>query len=103
MNLRRKAAAAATLAACCVGTATAGPLVWVSVGEDAYRLLMRAYSRQGNRRQALVLGQTADDRQGMGLLQSGFADGHADAFFAEVEGEHRAHGLRRGRQRRKAG
>ena len=42
MNLRRKAAAAATLAACCVGTATAGPLVWVSVGEDAYRLLRRA-------------------------------------------------------------
>ncbi len=42
MNLRLNAAAAATLAVCCMGTATAGPLVWVSVGEDAYRLLRRA-------------------------------------------------------------
>lgn len=42
MKLRRAAWVASTLATCFVGAAHAGPKVWISVGEDAYRLLRRA-------------------------------------------------------------
>lgn len=42
MNLSRAAWLSSTLATCMVGTASAGPLVWASMGEDAYRLLRRA-------------------------------------------------------------
>lgn len=42
MKLRRAAWVASTLATCFVGAAQAGPKVWISVGEDAYRLLRRA-------------------------------------------------------------
>jgi bacterial leucyl aminopeptidase len=42
MKLRRAAWVTSTLATCLVGVAHAGPKVWVSVGEDAYRLLRRA-------------------------------------------------------------
>ena len=42
MNPSRAAWLSSTLATCLVGTASAGPLVWASMGEDAYRLLRRA-------------------------------------------------------------
>src|SRR5512139_3517813 len=42
MNPFRAAWLSSTLATCLVGTASAGPLVWASMGEDAYRLLRRA-------------------------------------------------------------
>jgi len=42
MKLHRAAWVATTLATCLAGAAQAGPKVWVSVGEDAYRLLRRA-------------------------------------------------------------
>jgi bacterial leucyl aminopeptidase len=43
MKIRRRAAwACSTLVTCLWGTAHAGPRVWASMGEDAYRLLRRA-------------------------------------------------------------
>ena len=42
MKLRQAVWVGTTLATCLVGAAHAGPKVWVSVGEDAYRLLRRA-------------------------------------------------------------
>ncbi len=41
MKLRRAAWVTGTLATCFVASAQAGPMVWASMGEDAYRLLRR--------------------------------------------------------------
>jgi bacterial leucyl aminopeptidase len=42
MKLRRAAWVTGTLATCFVASAQAGPMVWASMGEDAYRLLRRS-------------------------------------------------------------
>jgi len=42
MKLRRAALVSSTLATCLVASAQAGPMVWASMGEDAYRLLRRS-------------------------------------------------------------
>ncbi|MEK8031421.1 M20/M25/M40 family metallo-hydrolase [Ideonella sp. DXS29W] len=42
MTSRRAAWVATTLASCFAASAHAGPMVWASMGEDAYRLLRRA-------------------------------------------------------------
>ncbi|WP_374565761.1 M20/M25/M40 family metallo-hydrolase [Ideonella sp.] len=42
MRLRRAALVSSTLATCFVASAQAGPMVWASMGEDAYRLLRRS-------------------------------------------------------------
>jgi bacterial leucyl aminopeptidase len=41
MKLRRAALVSSTLATCLMASAHAGPMVWASMGEDAYRLLRR--------------------------------------------------------------
>ncbi|WP_414654532.1 M28 family metallopeptidase [Ideonella sp.] len=41
-KLHRAALVSSTLATCFVASAQAGPMVWASMGEDAYRLLRRA-------------------------------------------------------------